>query len=132
MASLSAINVIKRPCHIAYCLVGTVVNHSERVRVVMAEVHASNDVTVLGNQREEHFVEVGIVPVVVPVLLEETRSDVRDDDRLQTTSSKTFQGLGFFTQFFTFVPSSLTLLSVSSSHCSWLAGSGMLVVSSLV
>ena len=84
MASLSATNVIKRPCHIAYCLVelGTVVNNSERVRVVMAEVHASNDVTVLGNQREEHFVEVGIVPVVVPVLLEETRSDVRDDDRL--------------------------------------------------
>ena len=49
---------------------------------MVPEMHASYDVTVLSNKCEEHFVVVWIEPVVEAMLLEQTGSDVSDDDGL--------------------------------------------------
>ena len=49
---------------------------------MVPEMHASYDVTVLSNQCEKHFVVVRIEPVVEAMLLEQTGSDVSDDDGL--------------------------------------------------
>ena len=49
---------------------------------MVPEMHASYDVTVFSNKCEKHFVVVRIEPVVEAMLLEQTGSDVSDDDGL--------------------------------------------------